>query len=65
MAEMAEAARLVAWVVAKGGHVEDKHIVVIFAMVGQRLLYEARCCSGVAHHDALSVVDGLDGFCGF
>ena len=64
MTEMTVAAWLVAWVVAKGGHVEDEHVVVVFAMVGQCLLNQSRCCRCMAHHHALAIADVVDGIFG-
>jgi hypothetical protein len=61
---MAVALWLVAGVVAEGGHVEDEHVVVVFAMVGEGLLYEMGRGCGVTHDHALAVMDVLDGLCG-
>ena len=64
MTEMTVAAWLVAWVVAKGGHVEDEHVVVVFAMVGQCLLNQSRCSRCMAHHHALAIADVVNGIFG-
>ena len=65
MAEMTEAAGLVARVIAQGGHVVQQHIVVVLTVVGQSLLYHMGRSSGMTHHHALPVVDILDGNLGF
>ena len=64
VAEVAEAVGLVAGVVAEGGHVVDEDVVVVLAVVGQRLLHQARRSGGMAHDDTLAVADGLDGLGG-
>ena len=64
MTEMTVAAWLVAWVVAKGGHVKDEHVVVVFAMVGQCLQNQSRCCRCMAHHYALAIADVVNGIFG-
>ena len=64
VAEVAEAVGLVAGIVAQGGHVVDEDVVVVLAVVGQRLLHQARRGGGMAHDDTLAVADGLDGLGG-
>ena len=62
VAEVAVAARVQQLVVAKGGHMEYQHVVIVLAVLGHSVGYDARHGGGVAHHHAVAVVDVFDCF---
>ena len=64
MAKMAIAAGMEQGIVAKGGHVENEDVIVILAMVSHGLGHHTWNSSGVAHDDAVSVMNILDGLLG-
>jgi hypothetical protein len=66
MTEMTVAAGVQQLVVAEGGHVEDKHIVVVFAVFGHGVWHHVWHGSGMAQYYTIAIMDVLDGllWCG-